>query len=653
MTEPVENFAERALHLLELERLAERGSALTGRRSAIRSLWLAFDSGTCPGGGSVVALTRSNSHTLPSHTLTPHDEVHIKPSKAPDSSAPIASGVVRSVSDSCIRVIVESPPDSSRLGSTFRLERVANESAHKRLVSSVQRLRDDVTAKSHRLVRLLFTDGQSPQHPPTFHPDSPRWKPFHSSSGLNEKQVAAVDAVLRSNDLSLVHGPPGTGKTKVVVEAVAQEAERGHKVLVCGPSNVSVDNVVSRLRTARKSTRVVRIGHPARLLSEVEEVSLESLVMASEDAGLALDAANEKRAIQGKTAQKNRSNNRDTAKKEANALGKEAKNLYNRAVTRVLDDAEVVCSTLAGAINTVLREQRFDLVVIDEAAQALEASCWGALLKGQRAVLAGDHLQLPPTVLSDEAAKGALQQTLFERAHNLFGERAVTMLSVQYRMHASIMQWASDAMYGGSLEAAEECADRDFTCMTDVQTDHCEQLRSPLVMIDTAGEYREGVEDAGESKLNEGEAWAAIGYAKSLIVDGRVNPDDVGIIAPYSAQVAALRKRRAHLTSLNGLDIATVDGFQGREKEAIVVSLTRSSEKGGVGFVSDKRRSNVAATRARRQLALVCDCDTLKRDSFLKTLVEYVEKNGDYFIAEEFHDQAAAHVGDISEDGED
>lgn len=654
-TESVDWFAQRMLDLLQHEHDAERHEQLHTRRAALKPLWLSesgssSSSGSRFGAGPVVKLTMKDpGMPLPAHVLSPHDEVSLLPSKAARNATPLASGVVKTVSDVALHVVLDEPIEHSKLGTSLRAERLANDAAHNRLVKCMQLLRDDFDTQAHPLVRLLFPLPGQPQLTPSFHPGATSWSPFHKSTGLNEEQVRAVDVAIRSNHISLVHGPPGTGKTKVVVEAVAQEAARGMKVLLCGPSNVSVDNVVARLRSARPETRLVRLGHPARLLPEVEEVSLDSLVMASDDAHLALDAANEKRDAQGKASKavSHRSQKRE-AQKEARQLGKEAKQLYNRAVARTLDSAEVICATLAGATNPVLYEKSFDLVVIDEAAQALEASCWGALLKGKRALLAGDHLQLPPTVLSEHAVKEGLQQTLFERAHRMFANEAATMLTVQYRMHQSIMQWSSDAMYSGKLIAANICADRDLQAMHHADADACELLQSTLALVDTAGENQEEVEEDGESKRNQGEAWCAIGYVLALVDDGGLYPSEIGVIAPYSAQVAALRKRRALFDSLAGLEIATVDGFQGREKEVIVLSFTRSNDRGTVGFVSDNRRANVAATRARRHLALICDADTIRHDEFLSSLIEHVENFGEYYLGEEFYQRSTASASNDS-----
>ncbi|GFH15464.1 R3H domain-containing protein, partial [Haematococcus lacustris] len=323
--------------------------------------------------------------------------------------------------------------------------------------------------------------------------------------------------------------------------------------------------------------------------------------------------------------------------------------------------------------------QRFDLVIIDEAAQAMEAACWAGLLKAPRAVLAGDHLQLPPTVISEQAAREGLACTLFERLQGQYGEACCSMLTVQYRMHTSIMTWSSDALYEGRVTAHESVAGHT---LADLPTsNHEAQLPSSsqpgpggrrkgatpsrsapastaeaptsplpvLLLIDTAGcGFEEEAEEEGDSKANPGEARAVMAHVKvevrlvyepslevcmQALVKAGVAPADIGVISAYNAQVALLRELRGD--TFVGLEVSSVDGFQGREKEAIVISTVRSNAKGEIGFLADKRRMNVAVTRARRHCALVCDSETLSHDPFLHGLVQYFEERGEYASAAE------------------
>ena len=446
----------------------------------------------------------------------------------------------------------------------------------------------------------------------------------------------------------MIHGPPGTGKTTAVVEYVTQEVARGSRVLCCAASNVAVDNLVERLMRSRgdaerklgsgAQAKIVRIGHPARLLESVLDASLEAQVLKSDNSALARDCEKEcrelRRVLLKLDPRKDRTARND-ARRELRRLAKEEKARQRKAVDEVIGGSNVVCATLSGALSNSLRDQSFDVVVIDEAAQALEAACWGAILKGRKVVLAGDHLQLPPTVMSDEAAKKGLSETLFARVHAKWhGIGVARMLTTQYRMNRNIMQWASDELYEGKLVAADSVAEHRLegagTGTTPV-----------LMLVDTAGcDMEEHCEEEGDSKDNPGEAAAVMALVRRLIKSGAAQPEDIGVITPYSAQVGVLRDLRAADDTLAKLEISTVDGFQGREKEAIIISAVRSNEQGEVGFLSDARRMNVAVTRARRHCCLVCDTETVgRRDAFMQRLVAHFEQHGEYISAAELEDE--------------
>lgn len=256
--------------------------------------------------------------------------------------------------------------------------------------------------------------------------------------GLDASQREAVGFALRAIDCALVHGPPGTGKTTAVVEIILQSCARGARVLACAASNIATDNLVERLRLGNNKLKVVRMGHPARVLPAVLDVTLEALVMGSDSSSLASDCRKEMRQLSSKLLKltsRDRAERRDI-RKELNRLEKEERQRQQAAVAEVIKGAQVVAATLTGAMSRQLDKEEFDLVVVDEAAQALEVAAWGALLKGKRALLAGDHLQLPPTVISEEAERAGLGTTLFERAHGMYGEDIARMLTTQYRMNS-------------------------------------------------------------------------------------------------------------------------------------------------------------------------------------------------------------------------
>lgn len=645
----VDDFVEQVLPLLELERAAEVAQAeeaLSGcspaaaaaRGRALLNLQLTEAEGGLLGRTLLTLVNNkgSGSDPLPAHKFAPHDIVRLRPSKSPADAAAgpaLAEGVVYRVADSQIIVAVDELPEDGGLDVPLRLEKLANEVTYQRLRAALQGLRGESgqAGVAAPLVDVLFG-----RRAPRFVPSPPPWKPLNP--GLDDSQQAAVAKALAAQDLALVHGPPGTGKTTAVVEYVCQEVARGSRVLACAASNVAVDNLVERLAAQKpggKAVRVVRVGHPARLLPQVLANSLEAKVLQSDNSALAKDCRKEMKALSSRLLKLGRKDyaERRQLRQELRQLSKEERKRQERAVEEVLKGAQVVCTTLTGVGQRQLERLAFDVVAIDEAAQALEPACWAALLKGRRAVLAGDHLQLPPTVVSEEAARRGLARTLFERLQELWGEAVSQMLTVQYRMNSDIMDWSSQEMYGGQLQGHGSVASHALgglrgagAAAGDVPV---------LLLVDTAGcDMEEQEEEEGASTWNEGEARVVMAHVRRLL-DAGVPAREIGVITPYAAQVARLRELRPEALA-GQLEISTVDGFQGREKEAIVISMVRSNPRGTVGFLADARRMNVAVTRARRHCALVCDSETVGADPFLRRLVEYFEARGDYSSAGEF-----------------
>ncbi|GMH45218.1 hypothetical protein BSKO_13175 [Bryopsis sp. KO-2023] len=568
---------------------------------------------------------------LPPHRFGPHDLVELRPNKGGVGGAAVVSGLVYRSKEREIIVAVDDVPEDG-LDQTLRMDRLANEVTYQRLKQTLEEMQNpsiDTTMPGGRLLDVAFEKKQ----PPKLASSLPKWVPFND--GLDESQRKAVGVALAAQDLALVHGPPGTGKTTTVVEYILQEVKRGNRVLACTASNVAVDNLVERIANHKKlKTKVVRLGHPARLLPQVLDCSLEAHVFRSDNSSLARDCRKETKALNAKLLKldKWKRAEKRQIRQELKVLAKEERQRQQKAVEEVLGNAQVVCATLSGVLGRHAKGLSFDVVVIDEAAQALEVSSWGALLRGKKAVLAGDHLQLPPTVMSDEAAKKGLGITLFERMQGLHGDSVGVMLTEQYRMNACIMQWASDEMYGGKLTAHPSVADHSLSELADVEVSKLEEV-PVLMLIDTAGcDCEEEIGEDGVSRANPGEAEAVMHHVNSLLSAG-VKPKDIGIITPYNAQVANLREKRTQ--EMAGLEISSVDGFQGREKEAVVISMVRSNATREVGFLSDHRRMNVGVTRARRHCAIVCDTETVSKDDFLARLVTYFEENGEYVSAAE------------------
>eukprot|EP00118_Oscarella_pearsei_P021325 m.238719 g.238719 ORF g.238719 m.238719 type:complete len:805 (+) comp40170_c0_seq19:883-3297(+) len=453
------------------------------------------------------------------------------------------------------------------------------------------------------------------------------------NDNLDPSQKEAVAFALASQDIAVIHGPPGTGKTTVLVEIITQLVRKGKKVLACAPSNVAVDNLVERL--GRNIKKMIRLGHPARVNDAVKGFSLDACLRVCDQGELVMDIRKEMDAIV--TERSGRKGGLFSKGSMLRSLKKELREREKRALAEVLKGASVVLATLTGAVKKGplkhVNEEGFDVVVIDEAAQALEVACWIPLLQGKRCILAGDHHQLPPTILSQEALKNGLGLTLMERAIDELGEdRIVRMLTTQYRMNVKIMNWPSHQLYKGLLTAAPSVEHHLLKDLPEVE--EVSETATPLLYVDTAGCNCYENESAVEiSKGNEDEADIIAEHVKNLIEAG-VKGTSVAVITPYSRQVGFLRRRLA--VAYPGVEIRSVDGFQGREKEAVCISLVRSNDKGDVGFLKDDRRINVAITRARRHLCVVGDSQTVGRHPFLKSLLDYMVAEGNVWSAEHY-----------------
>lgn len=462
---------------------------------------------------------------------------------------------------------------------------------------------------------------------------------------LNETQLEAINfALSETQPLALIHGPPGTGKTSTLAELVVQAAHVfNKKVLVTAPSNVAVDNMLEKIlmtmeaethrqkskkKKTKSSPNLVRLGHPARIKQSILSYSLESRVQADAGTDVVGDVRRElKDFLKVRESAGTTPNKRRAAQREIKLLRKEIKTRETKVVQEILSTSSVILTTNIGAANRLLEGIEFDLVVIDEAAQAIEASCWIPILRGKKLVLAGDHCQLPPTVRSKHRkVQRELSRSLFERImeeydsdHNL--EQASRMLQIQYRMDRVIADWASTALYNGKLRTADSVADRP------------KDELGPMLIIDTTGCAMEEATAASGSRFNEGEAQLVAAYALDLTKAG-INPKDIAVISPYNGQVDLLRK--IILASEPNIEIRSVDGFQGGEKEAVIISLVRSNDAGEIGFLSDNRRLNVAITRAKKHCCIVCDCDTVSRNPFIEGIVDWVDEHGEHRSALEY-----------------
>ena len=441
---------------------------------------------------------------------------------------------------------------------------------------------------------------------------------------LNPTQEDAVNKVLRAKDVAIVHGPPGTGKTTTLVEAIYETLRRENQVLVCAQSNMAVDWISEKL--VDRGVNVLRIGNPTRVNDKMLSFTYERRFESHPDYDQLWAI---RKAIRELRGHRKRGDERYHQKLER--LKERATELEVRINAQLFGEARVIACTLVGSANRLLDGQKFGTLFIDEAAQALEAACWIPIRKVSRVILAGDHCQLPPTVKSFAALKAGLGKTLMERIVENKPE-VVTLLKVQYRMNEEIMRFSSDWFYGNQVESAPEVKNRSIL-----------DLDIPMSWIDTSefelpedGSLTFKEEFVGESfgRINKAEAELTLlaleNYFKKIgkerILDERI---DVGIISPYRAQVQYLRRQLKkkewvkpfrHLISVN-----TVDGFQGQERDVILISLVRANDEGQIGFLRDLRRMNVAITRARMKLIILGDASTMTRHPFYKKLYDYID----------------------------
>ena len=472
-------------------------------------------------------------------------------------------------------------------------------------------LKQVIAAKNNRLAELRdIFHGSQPASSFSFQPMRFPW--------LNRTQEEAVNKVFHAKDVAIVHGPPGTGKTTTLVEAIYETLHRENQVLVCAQSNMAVDWISEKL--VDRGVSVLRIGNPSRVNDKMLSFTYERRFEAHPDYPQLWSI---RKAIRELYSRSRKGAERESVRQKINSLKDRATELEIRINESLFAEARVIACTLVGSANRLLMGQKYGTLFIDEAAQALEPACWIPIRKADRVILAGDHCQLPPTVKCLEALRAGLGDTLMQSiVRNKPG--VVSLLKLQYRMNDEIMRFSSDWFYGGMLQSAPEVKYRSIL-----------DFDTPIEWVNTEGmDCNEEFVGENYGRINKPEAELSVNQLKEYITRiGRTRfleeRIDVGLISPYKAQVQYLRqllKRDAFFKPFRPLiTVNTVDGFQGQERDVILISLVRANEEGQIGFLNDLRRMNVAITRARMKLIILGDASTLTKHAFYKKLYEYIQ----------------------------
>ena len=544
-------------------------------------------------------------------------------------------------------------PRSFLFSEGLRMDLYVNDITYQRMKGALTKLRKAEDRQA--LLRNIFIGIDQPASS-----DKAEIGQWHNDQ-LNESQKQAVAESLGAEDVHLIHGPPGTGKTTTAIEVIQQAAADGDTVLATAASNMAVDNMVDFLVSQDVDT--VRVGHPARVTPQLKEHTLDSFLQQhpkNEQAEDLRDEAFELKEQQDEYTHPSGKYRRGMSNEKITKLAEEggssrgvseekiqemarwielqdnidelfeqADLLREQAVEDILSSQQVICTTNSTAGSELLAGREFDLLVIDEATQATEPSCLVPISHAQKVIMAGDHRQLPPTVKSKEAAQKGLATTLFERMAEAYPEKK-SLLDTQYRMHEKIMGFSSSEFYDGHIKADVGAAKHtltDFDLDTNVFDNDVSPILDPdepLTFVDTSAmDARERSRQGSTSKENPDEALLVAKLTDNLLRSGMA-AEDIAVISPYSDQVDLMDRK----IDVEDVEVKTVDGFQGREKEVVLISLTRSNGKNSLGFLEDVRRLNVSLTRAKRKLIVVGDVNTITSHETYQHFVDYVQEQG-------------------------
>ncbi len=458
---------------------------------------------------------------------------------------------------------------------------------------------------------------------------------FSDTPLLNSSQNLAIRKILEANDVSIIHGPPGTGKTTTLVEAIRLTLQDEHQVLVCAQSNTAVDLLTEKLHDNNLS--VMRLGHPARVTEKLLHLTLDAKI-AEHESFREIKKLRKKAEEFRRLARKYKRNFGRSEREQRKLMFQEAHNILNQAdllehyiTSDLMNKSQVITCTLVASEHYLLKGMTFSTLFIDEAGQALEPACWIPITKAERVVMAGDHFQLPPTIKSFDAGRSGLEETLFEKIAKR--QKVDTMLTEQYRMNEKIMGFSSAEFYKEKLTANEK--NKTWKLMEDDE---------PITFIDTAGcGFAEHSEKESKSTANKDEAMLTCTVLQTILSSFAKDIQDecsIGIITPYKAQLHLLRELilddAPEIFSNIDISVNTVDAFQGQERDVIIISLVRSNDKGEIGFLKDTRRMNVAMTRAKKKLIVIGDSATIGNFPFYTRFLNYAGENGSYQSAFEY-----------------
>lgn len=497
---------------------------------------------------------------------------------------------------------------------SYKLELVYDERPYKVMRSAIN---DVINSKDSHIVDLREGIRKKAKLDYRISDSASHWTiPTH----LNDDQQFAIEKIVDAGQMGIIHGPPGTGKTTTLAALTKTILQNESKILVCAPSNNAVDLLAKKI--SEQGINVVRIGNVTRINEEVAALTLDEQARSHPDWGhikqirIEAEAARKMAATRKRKFGTNERRNRTEMFKESRALKKWAKEMQNKLLGSILSNCQVVATTLIGVSHSYLDKIRFETVIIDEASQCMEPECWNAMLRANRVIFAGDHHQLPPTVKSREAQELGLPDTLLDRMTEHITHHY--LLKMQYRMNDSILKFSNTKFYDGLLKSAVENKNHRL-----IEDDN------PLVFIDTSGcGYEEKFDPKTRSLYNEGEYFILREHVLKNIE--MYTGIEIGIICPYAEQARFIRGKVAdekEFAPLN-IEINSIDGFQGQEKDLILITLTRSNENGIIGFLSDYRRLNVAMTRARKKLVIIGDGATLCSNELYLDLINHVEKEG-------------------------